>query len=43
VARVVATLKTRHDIEAVGKEVYNLAFPFVTPLGAQYDHITHLS
>jgi hypothetical protein len=41
VARIVPTLEARYDIKALGDQVYDLAFAFITPLGAQHDHIRH--
>ena len=35
-------LETRDDIGSQREPVHNLAFAFVTPLGADDDHIRHL-
>jgi hypothetical protein len=34
-------LKTRDHVGAFGKPIYNLAFAFVTPLGAHHNNISH--
>ena len=42
VAGVMAALITRHDVEALGKQVDHFAFAFVAPLRAENDDILHL-
>src|SRR5215813_7700585 len=39
--RVVAALKAYHDVGLLREPVDNLPLPFVSPLGADYDHIGH--
>ena len=42
VAGVVAALVTRDDIEVLGKQINNLAFAFIAPLGTDdYDDFGH--
>jgi hypothetical protein len=41
VPRVVTALKAHHHLGAGGQPVDDLAFAFVTPLGADYCHIRH--
>ena len=44
VASVMATLVAHNILSPFSQQVYNLAFTFVTPLGAQYDDVlTHFS
>ena len=44
VASVMATLVAHNISSPFSQQVYNLAFTFVTPLGAQYDDVlTHFS
>ena len=40
-ARIVAALIARHDIEPFGEEIDDLAFALVAPLGAQDDYVSH--
>jgi hypothetical protein len=41
VAGIVPALKAHHDVGAAGQPVHNLAFAFVTPLGADHGDICH--
>src|ERR1039457_5574998 len=41
VARIVATLIARHNIEAFGEEIDDLAFTLVAPLCAEDDYVSH--
>ena len=36
---VVSALIARHDVEALGEQIDDLAFAFIAPLGADYDDI----
>jgi hypothetical protein len=36
VSSVVPTLITDHDVEVLGEKIYDLAFAFIAPLGADY-------
>jgi hypothetical protein len=40
-ASVIATLKTHHDIRVMGKEVDNLAFALIPPLGSNNSDVGH--
>src|SRR4029077_8916722 len=40
-ARIVTTLKAHHDIRIVGKEIYDLALTFVSPLSADDCDVGH--
>ena len=40
-AGVMAALIAHHHLEPVRKKIDDLPFSFVSPLGSQYDHITH--
>jgi hypothetical protein len=42
VSGIVAALIARHNIEAVGQEVYDLALTFIAPLGADDDDYHNL-
>jgi len=43
-ASIVTTLIAHHIFSAFSQQVDDLAFTFVTPLGAQYDNVlTHLT
>jgi len=39
--RIVPALETHNNIRAIGEPVDNLAFAFITPLGAHNNNITH--
>ena len=38
VAGIMSALIARHDVEALSKQIYNLAFAFVSPLSADDDN-----
>ncbi|MBA7687816.1 hypothetical protein ES703_96289 [subsurface metagenome] len=41
VAGVVPSLIAGYDLEGRSQEVYDLAFAFISPLGAEYEQIGH--
>ncbi len=43
VAGIVSALIARHNVEAVGEKIDNLAFTLVSPLGSQDDNVSHFS
>jgi hypothetical protein len=40
-ASVISALKTSDDVGLFCQDVYNLTFPFISPLGAYDDNIRH--